>query len=62
MAGKEGEMPWKTSHPHESSDDRIGRHVDVEKFDDRGQKDKSAGKMKVSYDETKPTTDGIKKK
>ncbi len=46
--------PWKTSKPHDSDDKRIGRHVDVEHYDDRGNKDKSAGKMKISSDETKP--------
>jgi hypothetical protein len=44
-------MGWRTSKPNDSKDSRIGRHVDVEKYDDRGRKDKSAGKMKVDHDE-----------
>lgn len=50
---------WKVSKPHESDDDRIGRHVDVEYFDDSGKKDKSAGKMKISFDEDKPPVQDI---
>lgn len=53
---------WKTSHPHDSDDTRIGRHVDVEKYDSRGDKDKSAGKMKIDYDESKPEVRDIRKK
>ncbi len=53
-------MGWRTSNPHSSDDPRIGRHVDVECYDDRGQKDKSAGKMKISYDESKPVVQDVR--
>lgn len=45
---------WKTSNPHTSKDSRIGRHVDVERFESRGHKDHGAGKMKISRNESKP--------
>ena len=54
MAEKGDKSGWRTSDPHTSRDTRIGSHVDVEKYDDRGRKDKDAGKMKISSDESKP--------
>jgi hypothetical protein len=53
-------MAWKSSQPHESRDQRIGRHIDVEKYDERDRKDKSAGKMKIDKDENKPEVRDIK--
>ena len=53
-------MAWRASNPHESKDTRIGRHIDIEKYDERGNKDKSAGKMKIDKDESKPEVRDIK--
>jgi hypothetical protein len=46
---------WKTSDSHKSNSMGGQTHTDTEKYDDRGRKDKSAGKLKVSGEKHEPS-------
>lgn len=50
---------WRTGkeHPTEGPQrDRLGdTHTDTERYDDRGRKDKDAGKLKISGDKEEPS-------
>ena len=58
-------MGWKTSKEHESKGPQkeiLGpTHTDTEKYDDRGNKDRSAGKLKVSGPKYEPSMTDIHK-
>ena len=54
-------MGWKSSKPHDSDDNRIGRHVDVYHINDAGKRDQPhSTDLKISYDENKPVVQDIK--
>ena len=51
---------WKTSHPHEGKDGRIGRHIDVYHTNDEGKRDQPhSDDVKVDYDEDRPVVRDI---
>jgi hypothetical protein len=54
-------MAWKSSKPHDGSDTRIGRHIDVYHTDASGKRDQPhSSDMKIDYDESKPITQDIR--
>jgi hypothetical protein len=58
-------MGWKSGKEHKTKGpqkEKLGpTHTDVEKYDERGRKDKSAGKMKISGGTTRPSMTDIRK-
>lgn len=53
-------MGWKPSHPHDSDDPRIGRHIDAYHTDEDDKRDRPHHEdMKVSYDEDKPLVQDV---
>jgi len=57
--GKDRSSGWRSSHSHNSKSMGGQRHFDVEKYDDRGNKDTDAGKLHISGDSHKPSMTDI---